>query len=151
MPTFPWTATTELDPQREYFVIATRFDVTRRRFLPEVVRATQALWPALSAADGLIGYTLQASLVRPTLSTLSVWQDRAAMHGFVRAAPHAAVVRASRPRMAGSSFTGWTALGAELPPTWASVDQRLRDQQVRDQQVRDQQVRDQQPGFGPPG
>jgi hypothetical protein len=127
MPTLPWTTIAEPDPEREYVVMATRFVVTRHRHLPEVVQATQALWPALGASDGLLGYTLRAGFSRRTLSTLSVWRDHEALNRFVRGSAHASVVTRSRPRMAASSFAGWTALGAELPPTWAVADRQLRD------------------------
>lgn len=116
MPSSPWTATAELDPRREYFVMATRFVVTGRRHLPEVFRATRAIWPALTAADGLLGYRLRSGLARGSLSTLSVWRDRDAMTRFVRGPAHTEVVAKTRHRLAESTFTGWTALGAELPP-----------------------------------
>ena len=125
MPTFPWTTIADLDPQHEYFVMVTRFIVTRYRHIPEVVRATQAIWQVLAASDGLLGYSLQAGLAHRTLSTLTVWRDRDAMNGFVRSAAHASVVEKSRHCMAGSTFVSWTAFGADLPPTWAIVDRRI--------------------------
>src|SRR4051812_28193032 len=126
MPSSPWTATAELDPRREYYVMATRFVATGRRHLPGIFRATQAIWPALTAADGLLGYRLRAGLAGGTLSTLSVWRDRDAMTRFVRGSAHGEVVEKTRHRLAGSTFTGWTALGAQLPPSWEAAAARAR-------------------------
>jgi len=81
----------------DYLVMATRFVVTSRWRIPEVVRATQTLWDTLPATGGL----------------------------FVRGDPHLAVIRRTRQWMTDSHFASWTAAGLDLPPNWSAVLNQL--------------------------
>lgn len=125
MPILPWTPINAIDPHGDYLVMATRFVVTSRRRIPQVVRATQTLWDALPSTDGLFGYTLRASISQCTLSTLTAWRDRDSLNAFVRGAPHLAVMGRTRQWTADSHFASWTASGLELPPDWSTVLSQL--------------------------
>ena len=76
-------------------------------------------------SHGLIGYTLEANLVRRTLSTLSVWRDRYSLTSFVDSAHHQSVAANTRHLLERGDFARWTTLGAELPPNWTVVNERL--------------------------
>jgi heme-degrading monooxygenase HmoA len=128
MPTLPWTAVAELDPQHEYDVVATRFVVTHRYRIPHVLRSAQMMLSALSSAQGLLGYTFQSSISNRTLATLTVWHDRPSMHAFVRSQPHIEAMKSTRPWMADSRFSYWTAAADQLPPTWRTATERLNSQ-----------------------
>jgi len=128
MPTLPWTAFRETDPDREYVVMASRLPLARYRHVPSFLRATLAIRGQLAHADGLVGYSLDAQLVRKTFWTLSVWDSPAALAAFARADPHADRVRSVRPRMRPTAFATWTMRGAELPVTWTHARARLADQ-----------------------
>jgi len=106
-------------------VMATRFVVTSRWRIPEVVRATQTLWDTLPATGGLFGYSLRASVGQQTLSTLTAWRDRDSLNAFVRGDPHLAVIRRTRQWMTDSHFVSWTAAGLDLPPNWSAVLNQL--------------------------
>jgi heme-degrading monooxygenase HmoA len=128
MPTLPWAAVTSLDPEREYVVMATRFLVTSRRHIPQIVRSTQALWDALPKTDGLLGYSLKSSISRRTLSTLTAWTDRDALTAFVQSEPHVLTARRTNQWMTDSHFASWTAASFDLPPTWPMALTRLDSQ-----------------------
>jgi heme-degrading monooxygenase HmoA len=125
MPATPWTTVAPLDDHHQYVIMATRFAVSSRRHLPRVFNATRPLWTQLPSADGLMGYTMQASLLRGTLSTLSVWRDDEALRAFVRSAAHRSTAAGTRRWMSSSTFADWTAAGADLPPPWSTAERHL--------------------------
>jgi len=125
MQTMPWTPLADVEPDREYVVMATRFLLSRHRHIPAFVRSTHALWPRLTRSDGLLGYSLEGDLTRRTFCTLSLWRDGDAVNAFVRSEPHALVVAQTRPWMAGSTFVTWTVRGAQLPVHWEQVRERF--------------------------
>ena len=125
MPILPWTPINAIDPHGDYLVMATRFVVTSRWRIPEVVRATQTLWDTLPATGGLFGYSLRASVGQQTLSTLTAWRDRDSLNAFVRGDPHLALTRRTRQWMTDSHFASWTAAGLDLPPNWPAVLNQL--------------------------
>jgi hypothetical protein len=53
MPSSTWTSVLDLDPDHEYVVMATRFEVTGRRHLVAIMGATQQLWQSLPTTAGL--------------------------------------------------------------------------------------------------
>ena len=125
MPSTPWTSVGDLDAATEYVVMATRFEVTGRRHLLGITGSTQQLWQALPSTVGLVGHQFDVSPVRGTLSTLTAWRDRDSLDAFVRGPVHAWLVKRTRRLMSGSIFADWVSLGADLPPAWATANERL--------------------------
>jgi hypothetical protein len=127
MPALPWTRFVAPDPGREYVVMASRLPLAWFRDIPVFVSATMAIRAQLLQADGLIGYALNAHLTRKTFWTVSAWDSQDALDAFSRADPHRSRVSAIRPRMRPTTFTFWTAPGADLPVSWTEVRRRIAD------------------------
>jgi hypothetical protein len=125
MPSLPWVALHDLDPERDYVVMATRFVVTSRWHLPGVMNSTQRLWQSLPTTAGLVGYAFDVSPLQGSLSTLTVWRDRSSLIAFVRGPLHASLVARTAPRMKSSLFADWMSAGADLPPAWPTAHERL--------------------------
>ena len=125
MPPTPWRSTAEVDPDRDYLVMASRLPLRSYRRIPEFLWLTLGVARQLERAPGLVGYTLLAQPGRRTFWTLSAWTDRRALGVFVRALPHVAVMDRLRPHMGPTRFTTWTASGSVLPVPWREAIDRL--------------------------
>jgi hypothetical protein len=60
MPAIPWTHLADPDPGRNYVVMASRLPLRRYRNVMSFLRATRAVRKQLGAAEGVVGYTLDA-------------------------------------------------------------------------------------------
>ena len=127
MPALPWIRFIPPDPGREYVVMASRLPLAWYRDIPVFLRAAMAIRTQLAQADGLVGYALDAQLGRKTFWTVSAWDGQADLDAFSRADPHRSRVSTIRPRMRPTTFTFWTAPGADLPISWAEVRRRIAD------------------------
>jgi hypothetical protein len=125
MPTLPWTSTGEVDATHDYVVMASRLPLARYRDIFGFLRASMEIRRQLAAADGLVGYGLDARLLRRTFWTLSVWRDDDALATFARSDPHDRHVRRIRPHMKPSTFVTWIVPGAQLPMTWSQARRRV--------------------------
>jgi hypothetical protein len=72
MPAVSWTKIVDPEPDREYVVMASQLLLARYRSIPSFLAATVSIRTQLSHADGLIGYALDAHLLRKTFWTVSV-------------------------------------------------------------------------------
>jgi heme-degrading monooxygenase HmoA len=125
MPALPWTSLRPLEPDRQYHVFATTLPLNGPQHLPRFMAQTAKIRRQLADADGLVGYSLNAKLVKLVFYTLSVWESAEHMGRFAAADPHAAASRSRPQRMGRTVFLPWSAPGAELPPTWDDVIARL--------------------------
>ena len=125
MPTLPWTSLGEVDAARDYVVMASRLPLARYRDIPRFLRASLDIRRQLANSEGLVGYGLDARLLRRTFWTLSVWRNEADLATFAHADPHDRHVRRIRPLMNTSTFVTWTVPGAQLPVTWAQARRRV--------------------------
>jgi hypothetical protein len=125
MPALPWKSFQPIEPDHEYVVMASRLPLAHYRHVPSFLRATLAIRSQLAAADGLVGYALDAKLLRKTFSTLSVWRDDAALGAFAHADPHRDRVARIRPAMRPTTFVTWRVRGAELPVRWTDANRRI--------------------------
>jgi Domain of unknown function (DUF3291) len=126
MPTLPWKTIEQPQSGRDYVVMASRLPLASHRRIPAFLRATLAIRRQLATTAGLIGYGLDAHLLRRTFWTLSVWEDEAALDAFAHGQPHAGKIAQIRPWMAGSTFVAWTAGSDQLPVTWDQARDRVR-------------------------
>ncbi len=128
MPALPWTTAKTTDPDHECVIMASRLPLARYRQIPTFLAATMKIRRQLASAEGLIGYSLDAKLLRKTFWTLSAWESREALDAFSSADPHQARVGRIRPHMRPTTFAFWTAKASDLPVRWADARRRI-DQQ----------------------
>ena len=131
MPALPWVDKTPADADREYVVMASRLPLARHRYIPGFLRAVRSIRHQLAAADGLIGYALDARVLSKTFRTLSVWQSREALDAFSAANPHSARVGEIRPRMRPTTFVFWTCKGSDVSVSWAEARRRIDEEAAR--------------------
>jgi hypothetical protein len=130
MPALPWKSLRPVDPHHEYVVMASRLPLAHYRHVPAFLRATVAIQTQLASADGLVGYALNAKLLRKTFLTVSVWHDDAALGGFAHADPHRERVARIRSAMRPTTFVTWRVPGNDLTSAgvpWGDAEQRIRE------------------------
>ena len=125
MPAIPWRSFTNVEPEREYLVMASRLPLRSYRQIPLFLRLTLAVRRQLAASEGLVGYSLLAQIPHKTFWTLSAWEDEEHLDSFARSMPHTEVIRQLRPHMAPTMFTTWTVPGSALPLSWTDARARL--------------------------
>jgi len=118
MPAFSWTSHEPVNPDRTYVVMASRLPLRRSRSVPGFLRDTLAIRRQLRSADGLVGYALDADLLRHTFWTFSVWRDGDALDAFAASDPHRQIIARLRPLMGETRFSTSTMVGSAIPSTW---------------------------------
>ena len=114
-PPLPWRASTPVDPAATYAVAITRLPLARHRRIPTVMRQTVRIVRALSRADGLVGYSLKADLIRKTFWTVSAWTSEAALQAFARSDVHGEAMTRVGPHMTEPQIAVVLVTGGELP------------------------------------
>lgn len=125
MPALPWVRVSEPEADITYLVMASRLPLRSYAHLPSFMRATWRIRRQLAAADGLIGYSLDAKLLAKTFCTVSAWRDQEALDHFARAEPHRGLMTAIRPHMRPTTFVTWTATGSEIPVKWDTARRQM--------------------------
>src|SRR5262245_28658132 len=121
MPASPWTTKTAPAPEATYVVMGTYLPLRGYRFIPRFIAESMKIRRQLAGADGLVGYALDAHLLRKEFFTVSVWESQHALHRFARSEPHASITRTKRARMGPSKFRTWSATGGDVPVAWDTV------------------------------
>ena len=89
MPALPWTSRATPHPDATYVVMGTYLPLRGYRFIPRFLADTMKVRRQLARADGLVGYALDAHLLRKEFFTVSVWESREAVERFAPGrAPH---------------------------------------------------------------
>ena len=88
-------------------------------------RAVAAIRKQLATADGLMGYTLRAHVLARDYWTLSVWQDEAALRGFMSTPPHLEIMNSLKPLMGPTKFVTWTITRADGRPAMTGALEHL--------------------------
>jgi hypothetical protein len=125
MPALPWVERQPIDPNASYFAMASRLPLRAYRFVPGFLRRTIAIRRQLALAPGLVGYGLDAQLIKRTFWTFSVWADRASLDAFAGSDPHRRMARELRSRMGESSFDFFQVEGGELPLSRRQIAARV--------------------------
>lgn len=132
MPALPWMTTTpDVDPATEVTVMGSLLPLRSHRSIPRLLRWTVRIRRQLASSPGLVGYALDAHLVRKELWTVSAWTGRPELRRFDRADPHHAAVEDVRPAMAPTTFVTWTTTAGELPVAWDEVRRRVGEARDR--------------------
>jgi quinol monooxygenase YgiN len=120
-----WKSTSEVQPDREYLVLASLIPPRSLSSTWKLFRGAGAVRKQLDGTDGLIGFSLLAEPLRKRYATLSVWTDEAALSAFSGTEPHRKLMSDLAPLMGPTRFVRWTVSGANGRPTWAEALERL--------------------------
>jgi len=126
MPALPWLERQPIDPERLYVAMASRLPLRSYRFIPGFLRNTLQIRRQLAQTPGLVGYALNAGLVRKTFWTFSVWDDQASLDKFAASDPHKRIIGRLRPRMGQTRFEFFPVSGSDLPLTWDQMTGPVR-------------------------
>ena len=126
----PWQAFRQADRDREYVALLTYLPLKVHQALPMFAWHTFQIQRQLRTAAGLVGYSLEAKLLRRRFWTLSAWENEDALQAFVATEPHAAAMRALALHMDATAFIRWRVAGSDLPLTWADAHERERAMRV---------------------
>jgi len=121
----PWKWTSQLEPERDYLVLASSIPPLSRRSTWRLFRGSSAVRKQLAGTDGVMGFALLARPLGKQYATLSVWRDEAALAAFADAEPHHQLMSGLRPEMGPTKFVRWTIRGADGRPSWGDALQRL--------------------------
>ena len=124
MPAIPWKTFMEVEPEREYLIMASQLPLKSYRRIPKFLRLTLAVQHQLAESDGLVGYSLLAQPLSKTFWTLSAWVDGRHLAAFARAMPHMDVMEQLQPHMEQTTFVTWTEQGEALPVSWKDATAR---------------------------
>ncbi|WP_405529635.1 DUF3291 domain-containing protein [Streptomyces avidinii] len=130
MPDVPWSTPTAAAPDAEVYVMASRFETATLAGAVRFFLKAPGIILQIRKAPGAHGVALRARVLSRTFLTLSVWEDRDALHRFARSEPHRTSSRAASAYMKESAFTYWTVPAAELPLTWDEAERRLAEQKT---------------------
>jgi hypothetical protein len=125
VPALPWKTISTVDPDTEYTVMASRLPLRHYRHIPGFMRWTLRIRRQLARSSGLVGYSLDAHLLRKTFWTLSAWTARPELARFDGADPHRTATRTIAPRMLPTTFVTWTCRAADLPISWNEARRRI--------------------------
>jgi hypothetical protein len=128
MPTLPWTVC-RYRPQDgdPLHVLTSTLPLQSYRDVPRFLRWTLRIRKQLANADGAVGYSLDARLLRKTFYTLSAWSSAEAMNTFVHTGHHASMLVDMAGRLGQPGFVESSATPADLPLDWNEAKQRLAD------------------------
>jgi hypothetical protein len=128
MPALPWKRYDDVEPSTECVVMGSRLPLKSYLRIPTFLAATMRIRRQLARTPGLVGYSLNAQLLRKMFWTVSVWSSRPALDEFARTDPHHRDTDRIRPAMLPTTFVFWTARADELPISWAEVRRRIDDE-----------------------
>ncbi len=125
MPPLPWRTVSAVDPDTACTVMASRLPLRSHMRIPGFLVWTLRIRRQLARTPGLVGYGLDAQLLRKTFWTVSAWTGRAELGRFDRTDPHRAATDAIRPAMAPTTFVTWACAAGDLPIGWEEVRRRV--------------------------
>ena len=126
MPALPWVQRETLDPETTYLAMASYLPLKRRWSIPGFLRDTLAIRRQLARAEGLIGYALDAEVVKGVFWTFSVWRSQEHLDSFARSDPHRRIIERLRPLMSQTRFEFFPVAADNVPMTWEQRKAPLR-------------------------
>ncbi|MGY1747086.1 antibiotic biosynthesis monooxygenase family protein [Blastococcus sp. SYSU D00695] len=113
IPDLPWTAAGPAEGPG--VVLVTRLRLRRLRDVPAFFRTSLAIRRQVARSPGARSLQLRAEPLARTFTTVSWWDDDAAVQAFARAEPHRGAMRAWRERLV--DFTNLPLPGTGAVPT----------------------------------
>jgi len=121
----PWKSMAALEPDREYFVLASSIPPLSRSSTRRLFKGASAVRRQLAGTEGLVGFSLSAQPLLKRYATLSVWVDEDALTAFAGTSPHRELMADLSPAMGATKFVRWTIKGSDGRPSWREAKRRL--------------------------
>lgn len=125
--TLPWATLRPPERGREYVVLVSVLRLTSFRTVPAFFSYSNRIQGQLKRSPGLIGFSLNAHLLRKMFWTLSVWESPEAIADFVNESPHREIMAALKGKIRDPRFIQWRISGFQCPPTWAHAFQMAEE------------------------
>ncbi|WP_346621117.1 hypothetical protein [Blastococcus montanus] len=113
IPDLPWTA--EHIAGGPGVVVTTSLHVRRLRDVPAFFRASMAIRAQTMRSPGARSLFLRAQPLARRFTTVSWWDDEAAVRAFAVAEPHRSEMRRWRPRLAEFGYADHPGVAGEVP------------------------------------
>jgi hypothetical protein len=126
LPALPWVTREKIKPDTTYVAMSSCQPVNRRWSIPGFLRDTLVIRRQLAKAEGLVGYALDAEVMKGVFWTFSIWTTREHLDNFARSEPHRRIIDRLRPIMGQSKFEFFAVRSDELPMTWEQRKAPLR-------------------------
>jgi quinol monooxygenase YgiN len=123
----PWRTLASPDPNREFLALLTYLPLKSHWRIFPFMMYTAQITRQLTAANGVLGYSLLAGPLSKRFWTLSAWESEAALQDFVQQPPHARVMNALASHMQQTQFLRWSMKAAQLPLSWDDALRRFAE------------------------
>ncbi|WP_409330082.1 hypothetical protein [Trujillonella humicola] len=123
IPDLPWTA--DREAPGDGVVLVTRLRLRRSRDVPAMLRTSLAVRRQLARSPGARSLQLRAQPLARIFTTVSWWDDEAAVRAFARAEPHRGAMRAWRERLTGFDNVSLPGSAGVVPTVDAAAPQAL--------------------------
>jgi len=111
---------------QELLCIATFLPIRSWRYIIPFLRTTAKVQKQLEHTHGLARYGLKANLLHKRFWTLTVWQKKEVIEGFVTSEPHAEAVRRFEEWAGeGAAFVEWKSTNGTID--WNTAMQKLQN------------------------
>lgn len=121
----PWKSIAALEPDREYFVLASSIPPLSRSSTRRLFKGASEVRRQLASTEGIVGFSLLARPMRKQYATLSVWVDEDALMAFADGSPHRDLRTDLASEMGATKFVRWTIKGSDGRPSWRDAMNRL--------------------------
>ena len=112
---FPWYRTNGVDPSRKYTALIGFVELRRITVLPTFAYYGFLIERQLRRSPGMMGYRTATAPLSLRFYHLSTWEDREALHRFIRTDPHRRAMDTLEGWLGTTMFRYWEVSGAELP------------------------------------
>ncbi len=118
MAPLPWKSFSKPIEGREYVALLTFLPLKHFRTLPQFMLLTLQTRRQLARSKGLLGYAMDADILRLNFWTLSAWEDRQSIMKFAHGIPHSGIMKTLAPLMRQTQFIYWDISGSGIPLRW---------------------------------
>ena len=116
MITFPWFRINEVNAVRTYTALIGLAELRSITVVPTFVYYGALIDHQVRRSPAVVGYRTALSPLSLHFYHLSVWQDRGALHQFIRSGPHRRAMDTLDTSWLGkATFSYWEVSGADLP------------------------------------
>ncbi|MGY1915059.1 hypothetical protein [Blastococcus sp. SYSU DS0973] len=113
IPDLPWTA--DRIGSGPGVVVTTSLHLRRLRDVPAFFRASMAIRSQTMRSPGARSIVLRAQPLARRFTTVSWWEDEAAVRAFAVAEPHRSAMRRWRPRLVEFGYAAHPGVAGEVP------------------------------------